>query len=149
MKLKITTIVSLFNGLCGLDGLQKSSGIDGQPPIFAPYKFRVKFTMQKVKLINILRLKIEEYKQEAADLAKQHKVEPGDKPEVVLSKTTALRDAMRELDESEREVEGLSKFKEADLNLYDKESNPSGNVIAATIIEQVMPLLEDDAAKPE
>ena len=148
MKLKITEIIKLFNGLMGLDGLKKGltqNGGEGEAvTVFVPFKFTGKFTLLKVQLINALRKPIEDYNKAVADLQEQYKAQPGEAPDSLLKKAVALRAGIKDIESFEHEVAGMRTFKFSDLNIYDPETNPKGNVIASSIIEQVFPLIEED-----
>lgn len=147
MKLTILQVAEIQAGLLDLDGLQKPGAQEGSGAIFVPHKYSGKFTLRRVTLINVLKAKLKEFEEAMESLRLQHKTGAG--PGVDKDKAAAFGKALEEMKTSPNDVDGLRQFKLADLNLYDPETNPKGNVLAAAIIERVLPLIEDELEPAE
>lgn len=141
-KLSPKTLIAIYSGLLDLDGLQKPAAAEGSAPVFVPHKYSGKFTLRRVMLLNVVKAKLDEFEQAVESLRKQHKT--GDGPGVDKDKAGAFGKALEEMRCTPIDVENVRAFKLADLNLYDPETNPKGNVLAASIIERVLPLIEDE-----
>lgn len=147
MKLTILQVAEIQAGLLDLDGLQKPGAQEGSGAIFVPHKYSGKFTLRRVTLINVLKAKLKEFEEATESLRQQYKTGAG--PGVDKDKAAAFGKAFEEMKTWPNEVDGLRQFNLADLNLYDPETNPKGNVLAAAIIERVLPLIEDELEPAE
>jgi hypothetical protein len=150
MKIKLRQVGQFFALLRQLDGYTRVVSAPGAPLQLSlePYSFNEQFTWDKVKDLKILRRKLEEIEELMSTLVKKHNngeaLPPDDKrtDEQKAAAAAAQKEIEKALD-IEEEIPGLLRFKRAEFNLYDREKNPKGNVIASTLLLDLEPFIEE------
>lgn len=142
MKLKLSTLKSLYDNVVALDGFQKAVEIDGKSTlVFERHAYGERFTWNRVKALRVLRTKLEDLEALRITIAKRYLDKPTDE-KVPVAKETAFRAELAKALEIVEDVKGLLKFPKEDLNLFDPKENPSGNKIASSILDALEPFIE-------
>lgn len=133
MKLKLKEVVPLLNALRALDGLLDHGEL-------RPFTFSFKVTWDKKKDIGLLQKEAE--RMQAVRTEKQTQYAGGRGREVPADK---IEEAARDWEaflETELDLPLLA-FTVADLNVYDKQTNPDGNKIASSILAALDVLISE------
>ena len=144
MKLKLNQIAPLAKALGALDGRRNLEEIDGKKQaFFSPFAYSAKFTWNRVKNLGILTRKAADIELLRVEIALKHrgKASNAEVPELNRPAYFAELEAALAIEE---EVPGLLRSTRDDLNLYDPETNPTGNQLTAAQILAVEPLIDLD-----
>jgi hypothetical protein len=158
MKLKLKQVRSLYLALTTLHGQQRivaSAKSKAEEVVLQPFRFPAKMTWNIVKNLGILRRKSEELDEHHNATLRKHSggadqiADPRTcaTPEEAVAASAAQLAFAREMTAfltTEEEIPGLLRFAPGDFNLYDAKDNPDGNVIPATTLDALEPLIHSE-----
>lgn len=141
MKLQLTKIDPILNAFIELDGYVEVLSVGAErKPVSIAFVFGALFSWLKVENITELRAQSAKIKAMRQSIAKEFAL-PGQNM-ITGEKAVAFNQKFDEAAAQEIEI-NLKPFKKADLNLYDPKDNPTGNMIPATTLVALLPLISD------